>query len=258
MARGDRRSCRRSDAPKPGRSMAKRRACSASEPHMGVNAYTLSGQGLVRRIVGSGEPPYRRTGSGLRRRYGTRRVDSLSSSCSTSFIVGPFLLLHQLLATVYVEGCAGYGGVDHEVQCQGRDERSDDPPYREFERSSALRASRSSPSTRGEWRVHEARRDQVDSDRRHFDCEVPGEGRKRGGKQADERDPLAVRRPLVPPMKRRVPPGLTFVVASLRVHLDRYEEMGFDVVPGTVQVELFEWCVVRAGAGYKNVVEGTG
>ena len=38
IARGDRRSSRRSDAPNPGRSMANRRACSASVAHIGANA----------------------------------------------------------------------------------------------------------------------------------------------------------------------------------------------------------------------------
>jgi hypothetical protein len=33
--------------------MANRRACSADVPHIGVNAYTLSGQGLVSRMVAS-------------------------------------------------------------------------------------------------------------------------------------------------------------------------------------------------------------
>jgi hypothetical protein len=37
--------------------MAKRRAFSASEAHIGANAYTLSGHGLVSRITGSCEPP---------------------------------------------------------------------------------------------------------------------------------------------------------------------------------------------------------
>ena len=57
VARGDSRSSRRSDAPKPGRSTAKRRACSESEAHIGANAYTLSGQGLVRTTTGFCEPP---------------------------------------------------------------------------------------------------------------------------------------------------------------------------------------------------------
>ena len=57
IARGDRRSSRRSDAPNPGRSMANRRACSASVAQIGANAYTLSGQGLVSRMVRSCEPP---------------------------------------------------------------------------------------------------------------------------------------------------------------------------------------------------------
>jgi hypothetical protein len=52
IARGDSRSWRRSDAPKPGRSTANRRACSAGVAHIGANAYTLSGQGLVSRTVG--------------------------------------------------------------------------------------------------------------------------------------------------------------------------------------------------------------
>jgi hypothetical protein len=46
-------SSRRSDAPNPGRSTAKRRACSASEAQIGANAYTLSGHGLVSRTAGS-------------------------------------------------------------------------------------------------------------------------------------------------------------------------------------------------------------
>src|SRR2546422_397233 len=50
IARGERRSSRRSDAPNPGRSIANRRACSASVVQSGANAYTLSGQGLVSRI----------------------------------------------------------------------------------------------------------------------------------------------------------------------------------------------------------------
>jgi hypothetical protein len=53
LARGENRSSRLSDAPKPGRSTAKRRACSASVVQIGANAYTLSGHGLVSRIVGS-------------------------------------------------------------------------------------------------------------------------------------------------------------------------------------------------------------
>lgn len=57
IARGDRRSSRRSDAPKPGRSTANRRACSASDAHIGANAYTLSGHGLVRTTVGFCVPP---------------------------------------------------------------------------------------------------------------------------------------------------------------------------------------------------------
>src|SRR6516162_8737690 len=57
IARGDNRSSRRSDAPKPGRSTASRWACSASDAHIGANAYTLSGQGLVSRTVGLCELP---------------------------------------------------------------------------------------------------------------------------------------------------------------------------------------------------------
>jgi hypothetical protein len=57
MARGDKRSSRRSDAPNPGRSMANSRACSASESQTRANAYTLSGQGLVSSSAGSREPP---------------------------------------------------------------------------------------------------------------------------------------------------------------------------------------------------------
>jgi hypothetical protein len=57
MARGDRRSSRRSEAPNPGRSTANSRACSASVAYIGANAYTLSGQGLVSSSIGSGEPP---------------------------------------------------------------------------------------------------------------------------------------------------------------------------------------------------------
>jgi hypothetical protein len=52
IARGDSRSSRRSDAPKPGRSTANKRACSDSDAHIGANAYTLSGQGLVRTTAG--------------------------------------------------------------------------------------------------------------------------------------------------------------------------------------------------------------
>ena len=52
IARGDSRSSRRSDAPKPGRSTANRRACSESDAQIGANAYTLSGHGLVRTTVG--------------------------------------------------------------------------------------------------------------------------------------------------------------------------------------------------------------
>src|SRR6516225_224433 len=72
IARGDSRSSRRSDAPKPGRSTANRRACPDSVSHIGANAYTLSGQGLVSRTTDSREPPlsaYRiRTPSTLRKR----------------------------------------------------------------------------------------------------------------------------------------------------------------------------------------------
>ena len=57
IARGDRRSSRRSDAPNPGRSTANRRACSASVAHIRANAYRLSGQGLVSSTIGSCEPP---------------------------------------------------------------------------------------------------------------------------------------------------------------------------------------------------------
>ena len=57
IARGDRRSSRRSDAPNPGRSTANSRACSASVAHIGANAYRLSGHGLVSSSVGSCEPP---------------------------------------------------------------------------------------------------------------------------------------------------------------------------------------------------------
>jgi hypothetical protein len=57
MARGDRRSSRRSDAPNPGRSIANRRACSAREAQIGAKAYRLSGQGLVSTTVGPCEPP---------------------------------------------------------------------------------------------------------------------------------------------------------------------------------------------------------
>ena len=57
IARGERRSSRRSDAPKPGRSMANRRACSESVAHIGANAYMLSGHGLVSSSTGSCEPP---------------------------------------------------------------------------------------------------------------------------------------------------------------------------------------------------------
>src|ERR1700735_2695489 len=56
IARGERRSSRRSDAPKPGRSTANSRARSESVAHIGAKAYTLSGQGLVRRRVGACEP----------------------------------------------------------------------------------------------------------------------------------------------------------------------------------------------------------
>ena len=47
---------RASDAPKPGRSTANRRACSASVAQIGANAYRLSGHGLVSRIVCSDGP----------------------------------------------------------------------------------------------------------------------------------------------------------------------------------------------------------
>src|SRR5580658_3419749 len=57
IARGDSRSSRRSDAPNPGRSTANRRACSDSVAHIGANAYTLSGHGLVRTTVGFCELP---------------------------------------------------------------------------------------------------------------------------------------------------------------------------------------------------------
>jgi hypothetical protein len=57
VARGDNRSCRRSDAPKPGRSMANRRACLASDAQIAAKAYTLSGQGLLSMTVGLCELP---------------------------------------------------------------------------------------------------------------------------------------------------------------------------------------------------------
>src|SRR5262245_28793873 len=57
IARGDSRFARRSDAPNPGRSIANRRACSASVVHIGANAYTLSGHGLVSSTVRSCPPP---------------------------------------------------------------------------------------------------------------------------------------------------------------------------------------------------------
>ena len=52
---GGRRAVRRHRSP-AGRS-ANRRACSASVAHIGANAYTLSGHGLVSSSVGSREPP---------------------------------------------------------------------------------------------------------------------------------------------------------------------------------------------------------
>jgi hypothetical protein len=74
IARGDRRSSRRSDAPKPGKSTANKRACSASDAHIGANAYTLSGHGLVRTTVGFCMPPLSanriRTPSIVRKRTG--------------------------------------------------------------------------------------------------------------------------------------------------------------------------------------------
>ena len=57
IARGARKFSLRSDAPEPGRSTAKGRACPDSGARMGANAYTLSGHGLVNRTVGSCEPP---------------------------------------------------------------------------------------------------------------------------------------------------------------------------------------------------------
>src|SRR5262245_51066312 len=57
IARGDRRSVRRCDAPNPGRSTANKRARSASAPHIGANAYTLSGHGLVSSSVGPDDRP---------------------------------------------------------------------------------------------------------------------------------------------------------------------------------------------------------
>jgi hypothetical protein len=53
------------------RSTANRRACSASEAQIGANAYTLSGHGLVSTPSAPARHRYRRTGSGLRREYGT-------------------------------------------------------------------------------------------------------------------------------------------------------------------------------------------
>jgi len=57
MARGASRSSRPSDPPNPGRSTAKSRACALRVSQMGVNAYRLSGHGLVSRIVGPAVPP---------------------------------------------------------------------------------------------------------------------------------------------------------------------------------------------------------
>src|SRR5207247_1126764 len=51
IASGDRRSSRRSEPPKPGRSTAKSRKRGVSSGQIGANAYTLSGHGLVSRIT---------------------------------------------------------------------------------------------------------------------------------------------------------------------------------------------------------------
>jgi hypothetical protein len=53
IARGDMRPSLRSDPPKPGRSTANSRTRCASGDQIGAKAYTLSGHGLVRRIVSS-------------------------------------------------------------------------------------------------------------------------------------------------------------------------------------------------------------
>jgi hypothetical protein len=57
IARGDSRSSRRSDAPNPGRSIAKSRARSARDDQIREKAYKLSGHGLVNSITGFFEPP---------------------------------------------------------------------------------------------------------------------------------------------------------------------------------------------------------
>src|SRR3954452_3865434 len=86
IARGDRRSSRRSDPPNPGRSTANRRACSASVAHIGPNAYRLSGHGLVSRITGACQPPL----SAYRiRRPSTARNCGSIDAVSEVFIVTP-------------------------------------------------------------------------------------------------------------------------------------------------------------------------
>ena len=56
IAEGERRSSRRSDPPKPGRSTAKSMKRGVSNDQIGANAYRLSGHGLVSRITCSAQP----------------------------------------------------------------------------------------------------------------------------------------------------------------------------------------------------------
>ena len=66
--------------------------------------------------------------------------------------------------------------------------------------------------------------------------------------------PGAVRRPPVPPMNSSVPPALT---RPDRVpgDLHRQQQVGLDVAPGLVEVEVLQERVVRAGAGDEDVVD---
>src|SRR5262245_45609074 len=102
IARGDSRSARRSDAPKPGRSTANRRACSASVAQIGANAYRLSGQGLVSSTVGSLEPPlsaYRIRSPSIVRNCGL--IDVVSEVLMETPCSQPACHLRQLLGDPY-------------------------------------------------------------------------------------------------------------------------------------------------------------
>ena len=122
----------------------------------------------------------------------------------------------ELLPAVDVVGCAGEGGVGHDVYGERCNVGwCDDAP--DGERGAKLLTAVFELVAEERCRqrcVDEAGGDEVDSDGREFEREAGGEGAGSAAVRAEMRtNPLAGRRTPVPPMKRRVPPGRTLFAA---------------------------------------------